>query len=105
MPVGRLRQLRQYHIIRRNIGQLVIISIIEMMMMINIRIKNTMLVMQRDATKQPGFGELVQCIIDSAASYMRSGLGNFGGQLFGGHMPMTTIKQQGGDRNALACWA
>ena len=98
MAFGRARKIGQRHLVGRNVDQLVAVGIIEVMVMVGVGVKDAVLVMDGDAPKQTGLGELVQRIVDGAASHMRSGLPDFAGKPVGGHMSVTTVKKKPGDQ-------
>ena len=73
------------------------VGIIEVMVMVGVGVEHAVFVMDGDAPKQTGLGELVQRIVDGAAGHVRSGLPDFAGKPVGGHMPVTTVKKKPGD--------
>ena len=101
MAFGRARKIGQRHLVGRNVDQLVAVGIIEVMVMVGVGVEHAVFVMDGDAPKQTGLGELVQRIVDGAAGHMRSGLPDFAGKPVGGHMPVTTVKKKPGDQQPL----
>ena len=105
MAVRRPGERRQRHSVCGNVDQLVAIGVIEMMMMIGVRIEDTMLIVDGDPPQQTGAGELVERVVDGATRHVGSGIANLSGEAFGGHMTVTAVKKQLGNHQTLARWA
>ena len=102
VPVRRIRQAGKLHQTGRNIEQLIILGIIEMVMMIGVGIEHAVLIMDRHPPQQAGIGELVQCVIDGAKRHLDAGVLDLACQAVCRYMPMTAIKQQCGKCKTLA---
>ena len=93
VPVRRIRQAGKLHQTGRNIEQLIILGIIEMVMMIGVGIKHAVLIMHGNAAQKPGFGKLVQRVVDSAQRHLFASGQNVTGQAVSRHMAVLPIKQ------------
>jgi len=101
MAIRRAGKRGQRDRVSRDIDQLVTFGVIEVMMMFGVGIENAVLIMDGDAPQQAGLGELVQRVVDSTASHMRSGVTNLAGKAFSGHMAVPSIKQQFANQQSL----